>query len=486
MLLGVIAVGSELRVSYYLAKFSLFLDECAIVLKVRSQSCTALSQIVNDNATARNQIAPAGFVYLLKVIMDILGSSEQVVRLVPLLCGLGTIAAFYLLSRKMLSGWAQVAANLLVCVNQTAILYSAQAKQYSMELMVAVLMLIIGRSILNPSCQSRLFWAGTLMLGILPWFSFSSVFVLGGIALVLASGELGKLRCALSGGRMGAVLVWVVLLIPVYFVSMRSGLENATLGGMWSSHYFPLHALSGAPHWLGMKIEEVCTMSFNKRLWPLAAIGISCGLVASARRGERTLLAGAAGVLVCLLAAVLQKYPFSGRLIVFSMPALVLVMVTGYQWLRSVFPRSVRVASDLVATSALLWCFASAVNAYGGRLSFIDEPREALRFVKSNWKAGDHLYATRYATPCVVYYGRVLGVPSSDITLNVYAPDGVGKSPTVLSVPVSPGRRWLVEMRTDWAERGESVPVREYFEFRAMQLARKDVEWTTATLYLVH
>jgi hypothetical protein len=94
-------------------------------------------------------------------------------------------------------------------------------------------------------------------------------------------------------------------------------------------------------------------------------------------------------------------------------------------------------------------------------------------------------YATPLSTPCVVYYAGVLAWPNSDIILNVVALDGNQRAPDALSAPVSTGRNWLVEMREPWEARGESVPVREYFEARSTKLARKDVEWTSATLYQV-
>ncbi len=479
-LLGVFGAGSYLRVRYYAADFSLFLDECALTLNLQHRSYTALSQTLDNN-----QAAPLGFLYVLKALTGSLGFRENVLRLFPLICGLGTIAAFYLLTRQIFSGWALVAANLLMSVNQTAISYSAQVKQYSLELMVAVLMLLLSRPLFDRNCRSRFFWISSLVLGLLPWFSFTAVFVLAGIGLALLLGELWSPGGAGVRRTVGVLLLWGVLLIPVYVISIRPSTANPALRALWSPEYFPLHALSAVPHWIAAKMEEVCTMSFNKRLWPLAAIGIIFGLVASILRRNLLLLAASGGVLACLGAAALQRYPFGDRLILFLMPAFILLVVAGYQWLRWLFPRNIRIASDLIAASALLWCLASAVKTYVVRPSFIDEPREALRFVRSNWQDGDRLYATPLSTPCVIYYGRLLDRPNSDVALNVFALDGAQHSPTALSVPVSPGRDWLVEMRTDWEKRGESVPVREYFEARAKRLARKDVEYTSATLYQV-
>jgi hypothetical protein len=481
-LIGVFAVGLYLRIRCYSAGSSLFLDECTLALNFQHRSYTALSQVLDYNQAP----APLGFLYLVKALTDSAGFSEQVLRLLPLACGIGTIAAFYLLTRQILSGWALVAANLLICVNQNAIAYSAQAKQYSLELMVAVLMLLLSRPLFDPDCRPKTFSINSLALGLLPWFSFSSVFVLAGIGLALVLGQLWTPRQGGASRNSGVLLLWGFLFIPVYLISIRPGMASPAIGhAVWVKEYFPLRALSEAPLWIIGKIEEVCTLSFNKRLWPLAGIGMLFGLVTSILRRDLLLLAGAAGLLVCLGAAVLQKYPFGGRLILFSVPALVLLVVAGYQSLRSVFPPGIRVGSDLVAASALCWCLASAVKAYGVRPSVNDEPREALRFARSNWQAGDRLYATPLSTPCVIYYSGVLDWPSSDVSLNVFAVDGGQHSPSVLSVPVSPGRDWLVEMRTPWEERGESVPVREYFEARARKLARKDVEWTSATLYQV-
>lgn len=314
-LLGVFAVGLCLRVRLYAASFSLFLDECALALNIQHRSYTTLSQTLDYN-----QAAPLGLLYLLKALTGTLGFTEHVLRLLPLIFGLGTIAAFYILTRQIFSGWALVAVNLLMCVNHGAIEYVAQAKQYSLELMVTVLMLLLSRPLFDPNCRPKVLWINSLALGLLPWFSFSAVFVLAGISLALVLGQVWTPRERGVRRTTGVLLLFGVLFIPVYMISIRPGMANPALHSMWISQYFPLHALSEAPLWITSKIKEVCVQSFNARFWPLAAIGIMFGLVASILRRDLLLLAGAAGVLACLGAAVLQKYPFSGRLILFLMP----------------------------------------------------------------------------------------------------------------------------------------------------------------------
>jgi hypothetical protein len=86
----------------------------------------------------------------------------------------------------------------------------------------------------------------------------------------------------------------------------------------------------------------------------------------------------------------------------------------------------------------------------------------------------------------MLYYQRFADIPSSAIVLDVSAVDGAEHVPTALSAPVAPGRDWLLEMRTPWEKRGESVPVYEYFESRGRLIKQMDVEWTSALLFEVH
>jgi hypothetical protein len=480
-LLGVWAVGACLRIRIYAANSSLFLDECALAVNLQHRHFSALSHTLDYN-----QAAPLGLLYLLKALTGSLGFSEWTLRLLPLICGLGTIVTFYILTRQILTGWALVAANLLMCVNHGAIEYSAQVKQYSLELMVTVLMLLLSAPLFDPNSRSKVLWINALVLGLLPWFSFSSVFVLAGISLAVVLSEVWAPRKHGVQRTAGVLLLFGVLLIPVYMISIRPGMANPGLHAVWTAQFFPLHALSEAPLWIASKIKEICVLTFGGRFWPLAAIGMLFGLVASILRRSLLFLAGTTGALACLGAAVFQKYPFSGRLILFLMPVSILLVVAGYQWLRSLFSRSLGIIADLIAAFVLLWCVASAVRAYAVRPPTADDPREALRFVARHWQTGDRLYTTQLATPCVIYYGPVLDFPISGAILNVVAVNGAQPGPSALSIPISPGRDWLIEMREPWRKRGEAVPVREYFEARGTQLKRKDVEWTSSTLYQVH
>jgi hypothetical protein len=480
-LLAVFAGGAGLRIWYYAANVSLFFDECALAINVHYRTYAALSQRLDYD-----QAAPLGFLFMLKALTGSLGFNEHVLRLVPLISGLVAIALFYMLTRHIFSGWALVAVNLLMCFNQLAISYCAQTKQYSLELMIAVLMLLLSRPLFDPNCRSRVFWINSVALGFLPWFSFTAVFMLAGIGLTLVLGQIWNPREGGFRRTAGALLLFAVLFVPIYLFSIRPGMGNPVLRTMWTPEYFPIHALSEAPLWMIRKMHEVCVLTFSNGLWSIAAaIGIICGLAASILRRNLLIVAATGGALACFGATVLQRYPFIGRFLLFLTPTFILLLVAGYQWLSTVLPRRVRIGSDLIAAVALLWCFMSAVKAYVVPPPLLDEPLKALQFVRAHWETGDRMYATPLASPCVIYYGSKPGWPSWHPVLNVLAVDGAQHIPSTLTVPVLPGRDWLIVSRTDWQTRGESVPVREYFDSRGTPLARKDEEWTTAMLYQV-
>ena len=481
VLLAVFAAGAALRIWYYAADFSLFFDECALAINLQHRSYAALSQRLDYD-----QAAPLGFLCILKALTGWLGFSEHALRLVPLICGLVAVALFYMLTRQIFSGWALVAVNLLMCFNQIAISYCAQAKQYSLELMIAVIMLLLSRPLFDPNCRPKVFWINSVALGLLPWFSFTAVFVLAGICLALVLGQIWNPREGGFRRTAEALLLYGVLFTPIYFFSIRPGMGNSALRAMWIPDYFPLHALSKAPLWMIRKAYEVCALTFSKGLWSLAAaIGIVCGLAASILRRNLLMLAATGGALACFGATVLQMYPFTGRFLLFLMPTFILLLTAGYQWLITLLPRNVRIGSDVIAAGALLWCSVSAVKAYVVPPPLLDEPLKAFQFVRMNWQTGDRVYATRLASPCLIYYGSRPGFPSWHPELNVGAVDGAEHVPSTLSVPVLPGRDWLIVSRTDWLKRGESIPVIEYFDGRGTPLARIDEELTTAMLYRV-
>jgi hypothetical protein len=234
--------------------------------------------------------------------------------------------------------------------------------------------------------------------------------------------------------------------------------------------------------WLASKAVEVCVMIFNKRLWPLVGAVLAVGLVMAVRRKEWPYIAAAGGLVICAIATAAQLYPFGARLLLFTVPGLIVVLIRGARWIIDMLNTRWRRVAQFAAVLAILWGVQSAVRTTLLTDTFVDEPREALRFMEQNWRSGDHVLATEYATPCLVYYIPELRLEPSAVTLDVKAVQQHGQ-PISLSVPVPSGRVWLVEMRTPWLTRGPSVPIEEFMEARSRKLVQRDVQWTSVILF---
>jgi uncharacterized membrane protein len=99
--------------------------------------------VLTENTQLANQPAPLAFYAAEGVVLKLLGPGEKAARLIPLLLGLVTLIVFWRLNRQLQPGWPEAIAVWIAALNPSLISYSAQAKQYSMEALAAILILLL-------------------------------------------------------------------------------------------------------------------------------------------------------------------------------------------------------------------------------------------------------------------------------------------------------------------------------------------------------
>ena len=103
--------------------------------------------------------------------------SDLMLRLIPLVSGIAAIPAFgFLLQRLFKNKFITAAGMLILALAPSAVLYSCIFKQYSTELLVSILTLILFSKIDLKVRNFKPF----LLLGLMPFLSLSSFFVLAG------------------------------------------------------------------------------------------------------------------------------------------------------------------------------------------------------------------------------------------------------------------------------------------------------------------
>jgi hypothetical protein len=212
----ILAYGFLVRLTQYLPNRSLWLDEAQLALNIVNRSFVQLLKPLDNG-----QGAPIGFLMVQRSVVQALGPNEYQLRLVPFLCGVISLLLFFHLAKQSVSRKAVPIALGLFATSLPLIYYSAEAKQYSSD--VAITLLLSSAAIYYASARLT-FWRVALF-GILGatsvWFSHPAAFVLAGIGLSLVLFCPAEER-SMRLGRLSIVfLLWGVSLGACYLLFLR-------------------------------------------------------------------------------------------------------------------------------------------------------------------------------------------------------------------------------------------------------------------------
>ena len=157
LLAAILLVAAGLRL-YNLSEESLWLDEC-FTLDYASKSFTSLIE------TLKNDVHPVGYYLPQHVLIGQLGTSEFILRILSVF--FGVLAGFltYLLARKLFSWKEGLLAAFFMSISYTSILYSQDAKMYSMFAAFFLLSLLAFiRFLERPSLPNTLFFSVSVAL----------------------------------------------------------------------------------------------------------------------------------------------------------------------------------------------------------------------------------------------------------------------------------------------------------------------------------
>jgi hypothetical protein len=417
-----LTVGALFRLMQYLGNRSIWLDEALVVPSILKPS---LAEILNP--LVANPL-PFGFLFLERLATDAFGTHELVLRLLPLVAGLASLALFYAVAKRTISAGAVPIAASLFALSPFLIYYASELKQYSSDVAVTLLVLLLALKIHHRGLTTRrtLAWGIASFIGIA--VSLTAVFSIAGAVLVLGVAAIRSrnwravLRLVLASVPAG------VLFILPYAAALMAPAGVASTGpsyvsAFWSSGFMPLPPRSVAelawfPHTFARIFEDPLGLIQNTnaalgRL--LAAVGMvvflaGAGWLAVRNRMVFALLMAPIGL--TLLASGLKRYPFGadwntgGRVILFLVPLFLLLMAEGAEQIRRRLPAKLH-AAGLVLIALLLAppLLQAATTIPYGR----GELKPLLGYVSENWRDGDLLYVHYDALPAFRYYAPRYG-----------------------------------------------------------------------------
>jgi len=415
----VIVFGITLRAAQYMFKASLHVDEGSLALNIINRSFAGLLQPLDSE-----QAAPVGFLFLEKLALLAFGDGEYSLRLFPFLFSIASLVLFYEAARKCLQEWAATIALAFFSVSSYVIYYAAQIKQYSSDVAITLVIIVVAFNIETRELTARraALFAGLGALAV--WLSHPSVLVLAGVGLALALATLRQKDWRRFWILAGAYAVWLVSFAAFYLISLRNLSGNQTLETSWAAKgaFIPLPPRSLADlEWIPRALIKMFENPFGLRFPILVLVVFLIGGFWLFVKNKRQLLILIGPIAFTMLASGLHKYPFGRRLLLFLIPPVLLVVGAGAEYIiQKKRPYSMLIGGAIVALLLFQPVGGATRNMLHPRAQDI---RPVLEYVRDRRQPGDVVYVYHHQREPFLYYAKKYGFDESESVLGIDARD---------------------------------------------------------------
>jgi hypothetical protein len=403
---GVLAIGLALRLSAYSWRPSLSIDEAQLTLNVLRRPFSDLGHQIDFG-----QGAPLAFLESVKAITSAFGTTEFALRLVPLAAALLSVPLFYNVASQVLERPAVIVASTLFSLSTPLILFATTVKQYSSDVLVALVLYVFGlRALKHPR------WTELVAFGVMGaaavWFSYAAAFVLAGITFVLATSlSLRRERNrAIAMGVVTAVLLVSFGASYVLAATALSHLRHSVEGSLAPKSLSPgeigtfLRSVAGSFRYLlGIGSVPLGGVDLGDVVAVILAMLCLVGFVSLLR--QRTAQAWMLGLplILAFCAMAAGRYPVWPRLSLFAVPSIVILLANGAARLTEHEGMRIRAAAWSLLGACLAFTLVPGVKA-GIRPSEREALRPVMNFLATHERQGQDVYLYHSAQYAFSYY----------------------------------------------------------------------------------
>ena len=459
-LLALILFGVGLRLRQYFAFRSLWLDEAMLALNIVGRSFVGLLQPLDDN-----QGAPVGFLLAEKLVVTLLGNNELTLRLIPLLAGCASLLLYALVLRQGLGKIGAFTALTLFAAGAPLVYYASEVKQYSSDVFIALLLLWLAAENLRTDktknlnhealralttkdttplknagqastkeniksfsacprslgvvvlCELRGKKVFLALAGVLSvWFSHPALFVLAGVGATLLLHHAVQKEYQRLKETLVMIAIWAASFGALYFVNLRGLAANPFLFDYWSEYFMPLPPWADLA-WFPTTLKNVLQNPVGLDVfWLIPASLMLVGLITLMQRNRWF---GAFLILTLtatLTVSGLGKYPFAGRMILFTAPIFLALVGAGVDALAGWFhrPRWLGIFIAVIMGAFLIYqpLLTAAQNFVSPK--YAEHIHPSMVYLQANHKPGDALYVYYWTVPAFRYYAPFYGFSEND------------------------------------------------------------------------
>jgi hypothetical protein len=419
---------------------SLWLDEALLALNIINKSFTELAAPLDYN-----QGAPLGFLWVQKALTIIFGTNEYTLRFFPLISGIASLLVFAVIARKYLEGPAIFFASTIFAISIPLIYYSSEVKQYSVDVLIGLFGLLIFVHLLEKDLEYFSVVSYGLVGAILMWISHPIVFILasnGTIAIYISflwkQYRKTSLIAAIS-------LFWAISFLVLYFILLEQLIRNDTLLDYWATGFVPsLYNPMVTIEWFIENFRKIFDDPVGLSFPELAGLTFIVGAVTLFRRNKPYLFSLLMPLLFVFFAAFLQRYPFSGRLLLFAVPLLILLIGEGtVQIFNLLSSANLRLAGVFF----LIFLFYLPLLQAGRLLSnprLVEEIDPVIEYITSKRQDGDIVYLYYASQHPFEYYSSRYDFKANDYIIGISSRDDWSKYLADLDKLQNYKRVWLL------------------------------------------
>ncbi|WP_207420131.1 glycosyltransferase family 39 protein [Desertivirga brevis] len=404
-----IAIGIFFRLFHYIYNRSLWTDEMYLSLSFLKMDFLELAV----KPLEYQQKAPIGFLWLVKLSVMAFGKQEMALRLIPLLSGIASLFFFKKVAERFLSTAAVAAAVGILALAPPFIYHSVEIKQYGVEVLVTILALYLYvRYQHKKEIPQLIGWGigGALLI----WFSYSSIFVLTGMALAITINNIIRGRWKRAFLQAIPFSMWMLSFLMNFFLFTYQKTNSGWLIDWFDIRqaYLPIPPKSFAD--LSFLLQMPYKMLFYPLglLWEfvdvdngvvriigrMGVISLTLwvvGMVFYIRKNPKVFMILFLPVLLAMVASAIRQYPFYERLILFLCPLIIIFIAKGFDRISHTFSKTTYVQPVLLFLLLLgpLGTSAAQVadtNLFGGYKR--NYQRDCWLYVNQRFQPGDAVY----------------------------------------------------------------------------------------------